>query len=253
MKDGFVVTKNHGRIHYLEEGSGKPVILLQSNGNSAHEYADMIPLLAKTRRVIAWDQPGQGDSDRITRHYTIQDYSNAVVEFMDALDLKTASVLGSSIGGTITIDLGVRHASRIDSLFITEAPIRTPEEWVKEWPRTERNWSYPIQTREEVAPRLQKLTDEVFWRWNIDRQKAGPWTMVDVMWAIREFDAASAIKSIKTKTMVIFGLTNRLHGASSLYEKDLPSAKIVKMKDCGHFPMIDDPAGLTDLVDKFIG
>ena len=253
MKDGFVVTKSHGRIHYLEEGSGKAVILLQSNGNSAHEYAEMFPILGKTRRVIAWDQPGQGDSDRITRHYTIQDYSDAVVEFMDALGLKTASVLGSSIGGTITIDLGVRHGHRIESLFICEAPIRTDEEWATEWPRTEKNWSHPVQTREEVAPRLRKLTDEVFWRWNVDRQKAGPWTMVDTMWAIREFNARAVLKSITPKTMVIFGLNNRLHGASPLYESALPQARIVKMKDCGHFPMIDDPAELSALVDKFIG
>src|ERR1700730_9106966 len=98
MKDGFVKTR-HGRLHYLEAGSGRPVILLHSNGNSAYEYDELIKLLSAHSRVIAWDQPGHGDSEPTGRHFTVEDFGDAVISFMDALGLGTASAMGSSIGG----------------------------------------------------------------------------------------------------------------------------------------------------------
>ncbi len=255
MKDGFVSTKNHGRIHYLEAGSGKPIILLQSNGNSAYEYDAVLPILGKSRHVIAWDQPGQGDSDRIVRHYSVEDYGDAVIEFMDALGLKTASVLGSSIGGSITVDLGARHAKRIDRLFIVEAPVRTTAEWAARWQDTDQNWSFPTQTREQVAPRLRHLTDPVLQRWNIDRNKAGSWTMVDVMWAIRLFDVNTAVKKVWTKhTMAIYGKKGQLAAtAAPVMEKNIPGCKLTLLEHSGHFPMLDEPEELSRIVDGFMG
>src|SRR5207302_9229730 len=145
MKDGFVRTK-HGRLHYLEAGRGPAVIMLHSNDNSAYEYEDLMKPLAARHRVIAWEQPGHGDSEPITRHYRVEDYSDAVVAFMDGLGLDKASVMGSSIGGAITADLGARHGARIDKLFIVEAPARGAEEWARNWLTTEKNYSFPTQT-----------------------------------------------------------------------------------------------------------
>jgi len=254
MKDGFVTTKTFGRIHYMEAGAGKPVILLQSNGASAYEYADVYPVLKGNRRVIGWDQPGQGDSDRITRHHSVEDYGDAVVEFMDALGLERASVLGCSIGGAIAIDLGVRHAARIDRLFIAEAPFRSAEQWAIDWPQTEANWSFPVQARELVEPKLRHLTDAHFARWNIDRQKAGPWTMLDVMWALRLYDTKAALPKVRAEnTMVLFGSRSRLKAAAAVFQELLRGARHAILEDCGHFPMIDDPEQLARVVDEFMG
>ena len=57
MTQGFVDTR-HGCIHYYEEGTGKPLILLHSNGASAHQYDDCMAGFAKQWRVISWDMPG---------------------------------------------------------------------------------------------------------------------------------------------------------------------------------------------------
>lgn len=254
MKDGFVKT-SHGRLHYLEAGRGRPIILLQSNGNSAYQYDAVIELLSKTYRVIAWDQPGQGDSEPITRHYAVEDYGDAVIAFMDALGLDKASVLGSSIGGAIAIDLGDRHAGRIDRLWVMESPIRTQEEWAARWLDTEDNWTQLQQTWDQVAARMHNLTKPVFQRWNIDRAKAGAWCMVDVMWALRLYDAHAAVKRVSTKhTMGVYG-DNSPHSkvAGPLLQKTVPGCKLEVMKNCGHFPMIDDAAGLARIMDDFMG
>jgi 3-oxoadipate enol-lactonase len=252
MKDGFVKT-SHGRLHYLEAGAGRPVLLLHSNGNSAYEYEDLIKILATNNRVIAWDQPGHGDSEPIARHYSVEDFGDAVIAFMDAAGLKSASVLGSSIGGGITVDLGARHAARIDSLFIVECPVRTQEQWAAGWLNTEKNYSFPTQTAAQLAPRLRKVTDPLLERWNIDRNKAGAWAMMDVMWALRLYDVQTAMTKVSTtKTMMIYGDKSPVLTGAKTLEAAIKGSKLAIMKDCGHFPMLDDPEELAKIMNAFM-
>src|SRR5262249_36294354 len=117
MKDGFAATA-YGRIHYLHAGSGAPLILLHSNGCSAYEYQDVMEGVARARWVIAWDMPGAGDSAPITRHHAVTESARAVTAVMDIRRIGKASVLGSSMGGSICVALGARHAARMDRLIV---------------------------------------------------------------------------------------------------------------------------------------
>jgi pimeloyl-ACP methyl ester carboxylesterase len=252
MQHGIVQTGGHGRTHYLEKGTGPVVILMHSNGNSAYEYEDVLPILSKDYRVIAVDYPGHGDSEPLKRHYSVGDYADFIVAFMDALKIPKASIMGSSIGGVVAIDLGVRHASRIDRLFVVESPIRTPEQWTERWYATEKGYGTVVQTMEQVRPRVRNLTEPMFERWNIDRSKAGSWAMMSVMWSLREYDVFENIPKIKAKTMAIYGSKSPHPHGLATFEKLLPGAARAQMADCGHFPMLDDPAELSRLMDTFI-
>lgn len=252
MNDHFVDVAGHGRAHYLQAGQGAPVILMHSNGNSAYEYEDMIPLLAAGHNVIAVDYPGHGDSEPIRKHYSVEAYADFIVGFMDALKLKSASVLGSSIGGAVAIDLGVRYAANIDKLFVVESPVRTPEQWKERWYTTELGYGIVLQTEAQLKPRLRNLTPQLLERWNIDRSKAGTWAMMDVMWALRQYDVLAAIPRINAKTLAIYGEKSPHPQALDIFAKLLPSAGRVKMADCGHFPMLDDPRELARVVADFI-
>ena len=84
MKAGITHTQGHGRTHYLEAGAGPVIILMHSNGNSTYEYEDVLPILSKSYRVIAVDYPGHGDSEPLKRHYSVGDYADFTVAFIDA-------------------------------------------------------------------------------------------------------------------------------------------------------------------------
>jgi pimeloyl-ACP methyl ester carboxylesterase len=251
MQDGFAST-SYGRIHYLSEGSGAPLILLHSNGCSAYEYEEVMAPLARNRRVIAWDMPGHGDSDPITRHHAVTEYARAVIDLMDTLQIGKASVLGSSIGGSICIALGARHAARIDRLIPVETPARTGEEARQNWPRTERSFGFAIQTLEDITPRFRKATPEFLTRWNIDRNKAGVKAMIDVMWALREYDVAYDMPKVMPKSLLVFGDRGPTIAKIDTFRELIPHARIEVMKDCGHFPMIDDPDAFAALVGAFL-
>ena len=70
-----------GQVHCVTAGSGAgvPLVLLHQTPRSIDEFAEVIPLLARSRRVIAIDTPGYGASDPVPGQPTVADYANAVV------------------------------------------------------------------------------------------------------------------------------------------------------------------------------
>src|SRR5262245_21733353 len=112
MNEGFAAT-SVGRIHYQRAGSGPVLLQMHGNGQSAWSWEDVMPALAASFDVVAWDMPGQGDSEPLPRHLTIDDYADCAVGVLDAIDVDRATVAGSSIGGQICASLGARHADRV--------------------------------------------------------------------------------------------------------------------------------------------
>ncbi|MFC0407752.1 alpha/beta fold hydrolase [Roseomonas elaeocarpi] len=252
MQERFISTP-HGRIHFHHGGSGSPLLLLHSNGGSAYDFEAVTERLSSRFEVFAWDMPGQGDSDPITRHVSVADYTDAAIAFMDALGLRRASVLGVSIGGAICVRMGAHHADRLDKLFIVECPYRSEAEWQKQWPRIEANFALPIQTRDAVAPRLREVSEEFLLRWNIDRSKAGAKTMVDVMWALREYDAASDLARVPEGSVVVFGDRGPTIGNMEAFIGPMRAPRVEVMRGSGHFPMVDAPDEFCALIERQTG
>ena len=179
--------------------------ILHTNGGSAHQYETLAPLLAKHFRVISWDMPGHGDSDRIQRHYSMEDHAKAMAELMTALKIKAAHISGASVGGSVTLAFASLFPTRTLSAVPVETPCRNFEEWGANWHHTEGNFGLPVQTAAQIKERVAVVDAALEQRWNIDRCKAGAWAMVDVMWGIRQFDAPAAAKKIKRPMMIVYG------------------------------------------------
>lgn len=249
--EGFVDTR-FGRIHYREQGTGAPLLLLHSNGFSLYEYEHALPELAAHYRCIAWDLPGHGDSESPQGHLTVHDYASATVAVMDALDIEQAHVCGASIGALACAALGVIAPERALSLIMVEGALRTAKEWAQQWPRIEASFALPLQTTEQIAPRFREVTPDLLQRWNIDRSKAGSWRMVDVMWAIRQYDALADLAQIRTPAAVILGDTGPAIASKDRYQNALPGAPVTVLDNAGHFPMVDDPVAFTAAVHAAI-
>jgi pimeloyl-ACP methyl ester carboxylesterase len=140
----------------------------------------------------------------------------------------------------------------MDRLVIVETPARSAEETKKSWPRTERNYGFPIQTLEEVAQRIKGATPELLTRWNIDRSKAGSKTMIDVMWALREYDVVYDMPKVTPKSLLIFGERGPTIDKVETFRERIPHARLEIMQDCGHFPMLDAPDQFVAIVSAFL-
>ncbi len=113
----------HGvKIHYVVEGTGEPVILihgLYSSANINWQLTGVFAELAKNHRVIAFDLPGHGRSDKPENEAA---YGLAIIDdivaLLNHLHVKQAHVVGYSIGGMIAVKLLALHPDRVKSGLI---------------------------------------------------------------------------------------------------------------------------------------
>lgn len=111
-----------GKVHYNKAGAGHPVILLHGSGPGAtgwSNFAANISVLADHFAVYAIDMPGWGESSPVT--FEKRNHVQTLVEFMDALGIDKAAVVGNSMGGATTIRFAAQHPDRMSHL-ITMGP-----------------------------------------------------------------------------------------------------------------------------------
>jgi pimeloyl-ACP methyl ester carboxylesterase len=105
---------------YLDAGPRDAPVVLLLHGLGATNVS-MVPLMAelsRDHRVIAIDLPGFGESGKPVRPYHFAYYAKFLVGFMDRLGIAKASAIGNSMGGRISIELGLRAPERVDKLVL---------------------------------------------------------------------------------------------------------------------------------------
>jgi haloalkane dehalogenase len=125
------------RLHYVDEGSGDPVLLLHGEPTWAYLYRKLIRPLANQARVIAPDYLGFGRSDKPTR---IEDYSydrhyETIAHVVQALDLNRLTVVVQDWGGPIGLRLAVEQSKRVARLVILNTGIGAGAAPSPEWLR----------------------------------------------------------------------------------------------------------------------
>ena len=106
------------RLRYVEAGTGVPVVLvhgytrsLESNWIAPGVFAD----LSKDHRVIAYDMPGHGKSEKAYEPSAYRDMATDPIRLMDHLGIKRAHLIGYSMGGGVVAKAAVTYPDR----FIT--------------------------------------------------------------------------------------------------------------------------------------
>lgn len=250
MDEDFITT-SVGRVHYVRAGSGDALLLLHSNGNSVHEWEDVIDDLARSFDVIAVDQPGQGDSDGLVRHLGIDAYADCFVEVLDALVLERVAVAGTSIGGFFAVSLAARYPNRVSRAVVIESQFRDESWWAANWAMVEDLFGIPTQDIDAVSPRFNTVSDEFLRRWNIDRNKAGTRSLMSTMWAIREYDIKGWAPQVAVPTLLLFGAKGPTISARDEFEAAMPGCEVVVLDNSGHFPMNDEPERFVEALKEF--
>jgi haloalkane dehalogenase len=116
------------RLHYVDQGSGDPVVCFHGEPTWAYLYRKMLPALeAAGHRVICPDYPGFGRSDKPTerRWYTYDRHVDHTSAMLGALDLREATVVVQDWGGPIGLRWAVENADRVARLVILNTGLFT--------------------------------------------------------------------------------------------------------------------------------
>ena len=107
--------------NYLERGTGAPLLLLHGNGECLDYFRSQIDFFSSRYRVIALDTRGHGASPRGQAPFTIAQFAEDLLEFMDGMRLSKAHILGFSDGGNIALTFALKHPERVDKLILNGA------------------------------------------------------------------------------------------------------------------------------------
>ena len=109
------------RLHYVDRGSGSPVVLLHGNGVMLQDFevSGVLRLAAENHRVIAFDRPGFGYSDRPrSKIWTPQAQAALIAAALDQLGVGPAIIVGHSWGTLVGLAMALDHPKNVGGLVL---------------------------------------------------------------------------------------------------------------------------------------
>jgi pimeloyl-ACP methyl ester carboxylesterase len=205
-----------GQIHYLFAGSGRSLVLLHQLPLSSDEYREMIPTIGKHFQALCMDIPGYGKSDEPDRYYEIGDYAECVIQFLDALNIDKASMVGTHSGAAIAVEAAAAYPGRVDRLILNGCPFHPPE--VRKARLADSRYA-PMEVKEdgshlariwETAKGWSPNADPLSWhRWVVDYLISG---RRDAHKALFRYEIEKRLPLIQCPTLLIYGTEDIFYG-----------------------------------------
>ena len=245
-----------GTLGVAEQGEGgMPIIFLHGVGSDKSVWRPQIDHFGRTRRALAFDYPGYGDSDPAAPGTSRDDYAAAVLAAMDALDLGKAHVCGLSLGGVIAIAMHAAAPDRCASLIIADSFAAHPDgRGIHERSlaassdmralaegRVDVLLAQPADpaVRSEVVDTMSRIDPAAF--------RIG----AEAVWLADQRERAAAIG---VPTLVIVGDEDRVTPPVRSQElaRSIGGARLEVIPGAGHLANIERPAAFNRLVEQFV-
>jgi pimeloyl-ACP methyl ester carboxylesterase len=155
--------KMYYEIHGVSNGKTPPLVLLHGGGSTIETtFGKFLPMLAKNRQVIAFEQQGHGRTADVDRPFTFEGSADDAAALLQYLKIERADFFGYSNGGTIALQIAIRHPKLVRKLIVASANFRrdglSPQFW--EGMKHAKLAEMPAELREaylEVAPHPEQL------------------------------------------------------------------------------------------------
>lgn len=274
MADKYVDTR-HGRMHYLDEGSGDPILLVHGTPTNSYEFRHLIAALSSTHRCIAPDHLGFGQSSRPADFaYTPEAHAAVLREFVEKLDLNHITLIVHDFGGPIGLPLALEAASRVDRVVLLNTwawPLNDDPKLARGaafigGPVGRLLYKYGNASLRLIMPSAygdrRKLTREIHRRYlDVFRDRAA---RVLVLHALAKALLASRahyqslldrIERLRLKpVLIVWGMKD---SAFQPYQLDrwrqlLPHAETVRVEEAGHWPHEEEPSPVIDAIRRFL-
>ena len=122
------VEVNGSKVHYVDEGSGDPILFLHGNPTSCYLWRNIIPYLTAHGRCIAPDLIGMGKSDKPRLAYRFSDHYKYVKGFIEKLGLENITLVIHDWGSGLGFHYAMENESNIKGLAFMEAILK-PMSW----------------------------------------------------------------------------------------------------------------------------
>ena len=221
------------RHYFIEKGQGEPLILLHGNGESCEYFQGQIDEFSQKYHVYAIDTRGHGRTPRGVQPFTIRQFAEDLLCFMDEHQIRKAHILGFSDGGNIAMIFALRYPERVDRLILNGANLNAKG--------VRRSTQLPIEIGYRIAKRFADKSPSA--RLNAE--------MLGLM--VNDPNVTSAeLSGIEAKTLVIAGTRDMIRkDHTKLIAESIPSAELVFING-DHFIAAKHPGEFNRVVLEFL-
>ena len=254
------------KIHYLEAGTGEPLILVHTVGQSLYTWRRVFNRLSEHYRVIAPDLLGHGYSDRpLTFGYSIEEQADALRRFMDALGIESAHFAAFSMGCAYALKFAMQYPERVGRLVLL-----SPGGVTQDMPLSIRMIDSPmlgfLASRLYNLRTVEKLLQEaVFDLTNITsdvvqeyyRPVSDPEGRRAIRLSLQYFEDEEIIANLRTlaaDTLILMGAEDKWHNAETceLYHAAMRNAGFSVVRNAGHLMHEEKPERFVAALLEFI-
>lgn len=267
------------RLAYLDYGNegAPPAVLVHATGFHKELWGPLARALAPRYRVLAFDQRGQGDSDKSSDDYHWPRFADDLAGFLDAFKLRDVLAIGHSAGGTaVTLATATRPdlfgcVVLVEPALLLPGPLGKAKEGDHGLAERTRKRQESFASVEAVfdyfrnRPPFKSWTDEALWTYARHGTAPGPDGRVhlkcppDLEAQIVESqlyetsgvaDPLQALGLLRCPTLLIQAAGRP--GPADRMRQALPSAQYVEVPGGGHFLPMEQPAAVTTAIDHFL-
>lgn len=247
------------KLRYREAGQGPVVILLHGLGGDSSRWLPTMTALAGEFRLIALDQIGFGQSDKPLVNYNHALLAEFLTEFLRAVDVSRASLVGHSMGAYVALHVAVHSPAMVERLVLVDGGGVGPNK-----PRSEhllriQNGTTLAETRqyfELLFHDKSRVTDELV-RDNYRRRLQVAFTISKMQEARANnvaILAAEQLARIDAPTLIVWGKHDELLPPSMADElrQAIAGSRVVLIDRAGHLPQVEQPEQFHRLLQDFL-
>lgn len=247
-------------------GSGQPLVMLHGLTSNITAMQGEIDFFSRCFQVIAMDSRGHGRSDK-PAHYMLQDHIDDVIGVLDALDLPTVFLMGSSMGSYVAQGVAAQQPGRVSRLVLvtpkasglTSSSARLLAQHADELsgksPQEIQAFLgdkifAPLPSSEEAKAALGAFIQE--------QTKAGlvltPDQSLAANRALEGFDFTAALPGVSARALIISGRYDPLNPVEEgeRIAQLVPDARLEVLERSGHVPNLEEPERLHQLILDFL-
>ncbi|MBD5551371.1 MAG: alpha/beta hydrolase [Lachnospiraceae bacterium] len=218
---------------FVEKGQGETMILLHGNGEDCTYFKNQIDVFANQYHVYALDTRGHGKTPRGKSPFTIRQFAEDLLGFMNERQIEKADILGFSDGGNIAMVFAILFPDRVNRLILNGANLNTAG--------VKRTTQIPIEIGYRLARKFSGKSDKA--QANAE--------MLGLM--VNEPNvSASELSKIKAKTLVIAGTNDMIREEhTKLIAKSIEGAELAFIRG-NHFIANKKPEEFNRRVLEFL-
>lgn len=258
------------RVHYIDEGAGRPVVMFHGNPTWSFLYRKVIQQLSGRFRCVAMDYPGFGLSERPSGYgYTSEEHARVIGKLVDHLNLDGFIVVGQDWGGPIGMTVATERASRVAGMvfantwywpakgsLVTFSLVMSspPLQWLILHRNSFVNFIMPRSVATPMDANVFKSYQDAQPNPEARRGVAEFPRQIRLARPMLERLAATAPKALGAKPMeLVWAMKDPAFGSEQViarWQRDFPSANLTRLANANHYIQEDAPDAVAAAVDR---